>query len=819
MNFALRTMPPHRFLLLWKAAAILFGALAIAAAGPTDADIRINEFVATNIRSLHDEDGDTPDWIELHNAGTAAVDLRGYALTDNPAKPRKWKFPPTNLPPDGYLVVFASGKDRRTPGAALHASFRLAGTGDYLGLTGPSGRTLSEFRPLFPRQLPDVGFGSIPNLPGRTGYLPRPTPGKPNSAERAQAGELFGQARHSPPTPFATGPLTVSVKWRGTSGRPRLYWRLNHQPESILDLNDAGTEGDTTAQDGEWSIRIPLVGAKDGDMVRWRFTVENGTNAPSRWPLHPDPTHTTEYFGTVLNPGSVHSSIPVVHLFIDPARQNAADSEEGARACFFFNGEFHDNVLIKVRGNTTAGFAKKSHRVEFNHEHPFRPPGGGAPIRNTSFMAEWGDPSYLRQHLSFWMMSRAGVPAPFHDPVRLQLNGAFYQLALHSQVLGEELLERTGLDPAGALYKAVGYVLPGGEGSGGFEKKTRRKEPNDDYVAFAQALGDDRTAAQRAQALFDLTDIPGLINYLAVARIVQEDDDIWANMSFYHDNEGSHRWRPVAFDMNVSWGLSFGAGGIIANRDDFRSHPFWGAAEIGSNQGHNRLYDALIRTPQTREMLLRRMRTLLDQTWLPPGSSIANRPLERHIRDLTTQMAPDAALDRQRWGEPWTGRPGIPASQSFAAGVEDLIRQFIDLRRDHLYITHSATNTALAAGVGTHQRAGIPPAQPTDLRIEARLLSDPPAGGLGWVQVTNPHPFAVDVSGWTLGGPNAFTFAPGTVIPATNAVCIVESHRGWERRTSPPMPGSQSIVVGTWRSMPRAAGPVRVHALEAVTQP
>ena len=434
-------------------------------------------------------------------------------------------------------------------------------------------------------------------------------------------------------------------------------------------------------------------------------------------------------------------------------------------------------------------------------------------------MAEWGDPSYLRQHLSFWMMSKAGVPAPFHEPVRLQLNGAFYQLALHSQVLGEELLERTGLDPAGALYKAVGYVLPGGDGSGGFEKKTRRKEPNDDYIAFARALGDDRTASQRSQALFDLADIPGVINYLAVARIVQEDDDIWANMSLYHDNEGSHRWRPVAFDMNVSWGLSFGAGGILANRDDFRSHPFWGAAEIGSNQGHNRLYDAVIRTPQTREMLLRRMRTLLDQVWLPPSSSVTDRPLERHIREMAAVMAPDATLDRQRWGEAWTGRPGIPASESFAAGVDDLIKQFIEPRRLHLYVTHSATNTALPAGVGTGHRAGIPAPQPADLRIEARLLSDPPPGGLGWVLITNPHPFAVDVSGWKLGGPNAFTFSPGTVIPAADAVCVVESYQGWEQRSTPPMPRALPIVVGAWRSMPRVAGPVRMNTSEGLSMP
>ena len=254
-------------------------------------------------------------------------------------------------------------------------------------------------------------------------------------------------------------------------------------------------------------------------------------------------------------------------------------------------------MLFRSRGNTTAGFPKKSHRVEFPAGHRFQPPHGRRRVRATSFMAEWGDPTYLRQHLCFWLMRRAGAAAPFHEPVRLQLNGEFYQLAMHSLPLGEDLLEREHLDPAGALYKAVGHVLPGGEGSGGFEKKTRRKEGNEDYVAFARAIGDDRPPLARATALMDLGDVPAIINYMAVARLCQEDDDIWANLSLYHDNEGSGRWRPVAFDMNVSWGFSYGAGEILADRDDFRSHPFWGADGIGSNQGHNRLYDVVVRHP------------------------------------------------------------------------------------------------------------------------------------------------------------------------------------------------------------------------------
>ena len=78
---------------------------------------------------------------------------------------------------------------------------------------------------------------------------------------------------------------------------------------------------------------------------------------------------------------------------------------------------------MELRGNTSAGQAKKSHRLEFNREHAFRHLPGFPRVRKTSLMAEFLDPAYLRQHLCFWMLEQMGVPSPFFYPVRAQLNG------------------------------------------------------------------------------------------------------------------------------------------------------------------------------------------------------------------------------------------------------------------------------------------------------------------------------------------------------------------------------------------------------------
>src|ERR1051325_875200 len=89
----------------------------------------ITEFMAANTHTLADEDGDFEDWIEIYNAGTNTVNLNGWYLKDSSSS---WRFPQTNLAPNAFLIVFASNKDRRTPGRQLHTNFRLSSSGEYL---------------------------------------------------------------------------------------------------------------------------------------------------------------------------------------------------------------------------------------------------------------------------------------------------------------------------------------------------------------------------------------------------------------------------------------------------------------------------------------------------------------------------------------------------------------------------------------------------------------------------------------------------------------------------------------------------------------
>lgn len=99
---------------VWLVAALGLGFLAARALQAQP--VFINELMSSNGATLADENGDSPDWIELYNAGPAALDLAGYGLSDDAGAPFKWRFRDGVLAPGAHLLVFASGKDRQ-PGA------------------------------------------------------------------------------------------------------------------------------------------------------------------------------------------------------------------------------------------------------------------------------------------------------------------------------------------------------------------------------------------------------------------------------------------------------------------------------------------------------------------------------------------------------------------------------------------------------------------------------------------------------------------------------------------------------------------------------
>jgi len=92
----------------------------------------LNEVCASNASVLVDWEGDSPDWIELLNAGTDTVNLSGYCLSDDRGDLQQWCFPGYRILPGEHLIVFASGKDRSDPPLYWQTVIRLGDEWNYV---------------------------------------------------------------------------------------------------------------------------------------------------------------------------------------------------------------------------------------------------------------------------------------------------------------------------------------------------------------------------------------------------------------------------------------------------------------------------------------------------------------------------------------------------------------------------------------------------------------------------------------------------------------------------------------------------------------
>ena len=98
--------------------------------------------------SITDNFERTEDWIELYNEGNAAVDLKGWFLSDKESNPQKWMIPAgsTTIPAHGFLLIWCSGRDLVFENN-LHSNFKLAQSKDneYISLADANGSVIDIF--------------------------------------------------------------------------------------------------------------------------------------------------------------------------------------------------------------------------------------------------------------------------------------------------------------------------------------------------------------------------------------------------------------------------------------------------------------------------------------------------------------------------------------------------------------------------------------------------------------------------------------------------------------------------------------------------
>lgn len=721
---------------------------------------RITEFLAANESGLADEEGEFSDWIEIHNPENVSTSLAGYHLTDDAANLRKWTFPAVSLAPDGYLVVFASGKNRTDPARPLHTGFQLSAEGEYLALVAPDGVTVvSAFAPAYPAQFENESFGlGQGGSPAPWSFFRTPTPGGPNASGTRAGPAIHALQANSPPP--ASGPLAVTARVVAANApvaAVRLYWRRMYAAEAMLPMTDDGVGGDATARDGIWTAVLPEVAFGPGQMTRWRFVASDTEGTETREPPFRAPVDSDEYFGTVTQDPRIASLLPVLHWFTrSPAGSGTAT---GARGSVYYEGEFYDNVLFTLHGQSSSGFPKKSYNIDFNRPHRFRWSASAPRVADIDLLSNWADKSKVRHVLAYEVMRQAGVPAHFAFTVRVQQNGNFYSTADFVEDADEIYLERAGLNRDGALYKVYNNLLDrdaGNTATTGVEKKTRRSENNGDLQALINGL--DLTGTTLEKFLYDQIDLPRCVNLLAANSVIRNIDMHSKNWYIYRDTGRSGEWAILPWDLDLSFGRVWNTQNTYFDNALYTD----GYVVTGTSI---RLVAHLFANPAMRGMILRRLRTLTDRFLGPPpadGTAESALYCERRLNEQMALIDPpaivpsDARLDFEKWGSWLQGGATVPythtgaAVETMAEAIQRWKTEYLPARRRFIYNTQivGRGGEIPLPQIGSGPTTNYTPLVVSGARVKAWVPANADLGS-SWTGDPAFEPF--NENGWTSG--------------------------------------------------------------------
>jgi spore coat protein CotH len=143
-----------------------------------EAQLFINEFMASNQTTIADEFGEFDDWVEVYNGDSEEVWLGDKYLTDNLQNEDKWLMPDVTLEPGDFILFWADDDEEQGPN---HTNFKLSQNGEEIGIFDAES---TGFFPLdtlsYGLQQTDISFGRSSDGGQVWTLFTDPTPGYSN---------------------------------------------------------------------------------------------------------------------------------------------------------------------------------------------------------------------------------------------------------------------------------------------------------------------------------------------------------------------------------------------------------------------------------------------------------------------------------------------------------------------------------------------------------------------------------------------------------------------------------------------------------------
>jgi hypothetical protein len=382
---------------------------------PALAGVLINEVLANNA-TLEEPDGSKPDWVELYNPSSNAVDIAGMSLTDSTLTPQRWILPvPSIILALGYLRVRL---DPDLPASNTNAGFGLKANGGAVYLYNrPQDGGAPASSVTYGLQAADFSLGRVPNG-GTNWVLTLPTFGAANIAAalgdplQLKINEWMAAPAGNDEDWFEiynpnVQPVSLSQMWVSdsvTTPKYRIPERSFIGAAGYLRLWAAnGADADFTGfslNAGSEAVALFTAGGVFLHGFSWNVPQQNGISEG----LLPDGSANRVYFITTPTPGNANF-LPLTNVLINELLAHSDPPLEDAVEIFNPTGDDVDisgwylsdsqNDLLKYR--LPAGSIVPANGFKVFYEYQFNDPDLITPF---SFSSAKGDEVYLSQSTS-----------------------------------------------------------------------------------------------------------------------------------------------------------------------------------------------------------------------------------------------------------------------------------------------------------------------------------------------------------------------------------------------------------------------------------
>lgn len=574
----------------------LFFVLAIFIADSCFANLYINEIQSGNTVIADDTGDTTADWVEIHNSGPAAVNLKGYHLSDNASNPTKWSFPDdTIIPAGGYVVVWASNRvPLPTP---LHSNWAISAGGEPILLSDPQGNLLDQFPST---AIPtNVSMGRKPDGTGALHFFNQPTPGAANTTT-GTAVETLAAPTFSVPGGMHTSAVSVAITTPVSGGTIR-YTLDGSDPTESSPVYTGPINLDSRTGDANVHSAVPTnyldTGGPfyegwqppDGEVFKinvLRARVFKSGSDPGRITTQSyliDPAGASRYPYPVVSiattPANLFSNETGIYVpgwYNNYAQEGSAWERPGHIEFYETDGSlaFQGAIGMRIHGNTTVNRPRKALRI-YN-----RNPDGPATFHHRIFPEkdvssfdtfllraggnDWGQ-SILRDALVGTIAAHTGLDRMASRPAAVFIDGEYW--GIHN--VRDRIDEGYYLHHYGLTDTQFTQLEVGADGSRSWPVYDRG-EPSllSDFTDILdRAWAGEFATAQGYASLTQRIDIDNFIDYqiheiwagntdwpgnnVRLWRAVTPDTSPGANPR--HDG----RWRWILYDTDFGLGLDF----------------------------------------------------------------------------------------------------------------------------------------------------------------------------------------------------------------------------------------------------------------------